>query len=222
MLPKFGFFGSKPPDLFPGEKHPIDTLVAIAEKDFARMISHESRSLADAAAAYRKRRGRHPPPGFNEWYDFAKERNVIVIEEFWDQIYHDLEPFWALPPALIRKQAWDFEMTISIRNNSASSSSDWFWTEIWLSLIKSIEHLLPDMDLALNAMDEPRITVPWEQMSKYMAAAGKTKKMASPHKVVTKFQSLPTPGEGSDRAQKIEEKNWERTSEAFIAPTAHL
>ncbi|KAH8881368.1 hypothetical protein GQ53DRAFT_799235 [Thozetella sp. PMI_491] len=192
------------------KRHPIDDLVAVAQKDFDDMLSRESHSLSDAAAVYRKARGRHPPPGFKEWYEFASERNAVVVEDFWDQIYHDLEPFWALPAGQIRKGAWDHEMIISVRNNRATASSDWFWTEIWLSLIRSIEHLLPDMDIPLNAMDEPRIVVPWEKMDEYMTTAAATRRLVSPKEAVTMYQNLSKPGEGPDRTQKIEEKDWEK------------
>ncbi len=60
-------------------------------------------------------------------------------------------------------------MTINVRGGNATARSDWFWTQIWLELIKTIEHLLPDWTWPLNAMDEPRLVVPWEQMDDYMA-----------------------------------------------------
>jgi hypothetical protein len=194
-------------------RHPIDDIVQNSDREFADLLNKNSKSLVDAAAAYRKRRGRHPPPGFSKWYEFAKQHDAIIIEDFWDQIYHDLEPFWALPPSQIRKEAWDFEMTISIRDGHATTGSDWFWTQIWLSLIKTIEHLLPDMDLALNAMDEPRMVVPWETMSEYMAVANNTRRMKAPETVVTEFQSLKPAGKDVDRKAKTRDKSWENTSE---------
>ncbi len=192
--------------------HPIDILVRAAEGTFNAKLSRESRTLADAATAYRQRRGRHPPPGFREWYRFAKQKKAIIMEEFWDQIYHDLEPFWALKPARIRKDAWDFEMRISIRNGKATTGSDWFWTTIWVEMIKTIEHLLPDMDLALNAMDEPRLVVPWEQMEEHMAVARRTRTMVEPRDVISGFQRLPRLQDDPSRGEETPEKEWEDTS----------
>ncbi|KAK0610388.1 hypothetical protein B0T17DRAFT_464843, partial [Bombardia bombarda] len=197
--------------------HPIDVLIRAGEKEFAEKLSREAKSLADAAAAYRKRRGRHPPPGFDEWYKFAKENNAVMVEDFWDQVYHDLEPFWALKPARIRKDAWDFEMRISIRDGKATSGSDWFWTKIWLSLINTIEHLLPDMDIALNAMDEPRLVVPWEDIDKYMTEADKTRKIVKDAgSVVSEFQKLPPPGEGPEKSEETPKKVWENTKPYWL------
>lgn len=192
--------------------HPIDHLIDSANKQFDEMLSRESHSLNEAAAAYRKRRGRHPPPGFDAWYKYAQERNAVMVEDFWDQIYHDLEPFWALPSAEIRKGAWDYEMTIKVRNGVATAQSDWFWTLIWLSLIQTIQHLLPDMDIALNAMDEPRLVVPWEKMSEFMNKASASRGMVPAKDAINDFERLPQPGQGPDKDLFLPALDWEGTS----------
>jgi hypothetical protein len=212
---------AKPPVAAATGGHPIDTLIAKAEKEFDALLASESKTLADAAAAYRKRRGRHPPPGFDDWFKFAKDHNAVIVEDFWDQVYHDLEPFWALPATQIRKDAWDFEMTINVRNHKATAASDWFWTKIWLNLTQTIEHLLPDMDLALNAMDEPRLVVPWEDIDGYMTEAHKTRHMADAGEVVSEFQKLPAPGQGPDKEDKPTEKNWEETRMFSLSSELH-
>ncbi|KAM0811863.1 putative Capsular associated protein [Seiridium cardinale] len=188
--------------------HPIDSLIKVADAGFKDLLARESHSLEDAAAAYRKRRGRHPPPGFREWYNYAKENNAIVVEDFWDQIYHDLNPFWGMDPKITRKEAWDFEMTINIRNGNASAGSDWFWTQIWLKMIKQVETYLPDMDIALNAMDEPRLVVPWEDIAGYMEKEKKTRSLWPPKQVISEFDTLPTVKTGFT-TPATRKKNWE-------------
>lgn len=192
--------------------HPIDRLIDAADKQFTDILSRESHSLHEAAAAYRKRRGRHPPPGFDVWYKYAQERNAVMVEDFWDQIYHDLEPFWALPSNEIRKGAWDYEMTIKVRNGIATAQSDWFWTQIWLSLIQTLQHLLPDMDIALNAMDEPRLVVPWEKMSEFMNKASASRGMVPAKDALNDFERLAQPGQGPDKDVFLPQKDWEGTS----------
>lgn len=135
-----------------------------------------------------------------------------MVEDFWDQIYHDLEPFWALSSDELRKGAWDYEMTINIRGGKATAGSDWFWTQIWLDMIQTIEHLLPDMDIALNAMDEPRLVVPWEDMREYMNKASASRGMVPAKDVISAFESLASPGEGPERSFQLPEKDWEDTS----------
>lgn len=202
--------------------HPIDRLITTANQQFDEMMRHESHTLSAAAAAYRARRGRHPPPGFDQWYAFATSRKAVIVEDFWDQIYHDLEPFWALSAGELRKGAWDYEMTINVRSGVAYAQSDWFWTQIWLSMVQTVAHLLPDMDLALNAMDEPRLVVPWEKMNKYMSKASATKGMVPAKEAENSFERLP---QRPSQDAVLPEKDWEGTSKSFdvlTCPPARL
>jgi len=201
--------------------HPIDALVQGAENEFAAKLSKSTQTLAAAAAAYRKRRGRHPPPGFDKWYEFATKQDAIIVEDFWDQIYHDLEPFWGVRPAQIRKDAREFEMRIHIRNGKASTDSDWFWTKIWLDMIQSIEHLLPDLDLALNPMDEPRLVVPWEEIDGYMKKAADKRRIANVKSVVSDFGTLPPIEEApQEEHSDMPSVQWEYES-TFIRHLGH-
>ncbi|KAI2622045.1 glycosyltransferase family 90 protein [Xylaria nigripes] len=196
-------------------RHPIDDLIRAAEKKFRHVRAKESTTLSQAAEAYRERRGRHPPPGFDTWFNFAREKNAIIVEDYFDRIYHDLNPFWALDPKVIRKEAWDFEMTINIRNHKATAGSDWFWTQIWLEMFRTIEHLLPDMDVALNAMDEPRLVVPWEEVATYMKQAERTRKLIPVDEVISTFKRLPAPGTGTDEPE-TRPKRWESTGPFWL------
>ncbi|KAK1753547.1 hypothetical protein QBC47DRAFT_430311 [Echria macrotheca] len=215
LVAAFLFFYTSDIDFFSSRlatgSHPIDSLIRAAEKSFTDTLAKETFTLADAATAYRERRGRHPPPGFDAWHKFAAERNAIVVEDFWDQIYNDLEPFWGLKPARIRKDAWDFEMRISVRNGKATAESDWFWTQIWLHMIRTIEHLLPDMDLALNAMDEPRMVVPWEEMKDLMDLAEETRTMPDARGVISDWAKRPGLGRDVEPDEKTTDKAWEHT-----------
>lgn len=206
------------PQTSPGQhRHPIDKLIYDAQHTFAELMSKESKTIDQAARAYRERRGRHPPPGFDKWYEFARSHNAVLIEDFFDQIHHDIEPFWGLDPLDMRRRVSQAEMTINIRKGNASAESDWFWTEIWLEMIKNIEVHLPDMDIALNAMDEPRLVVPWEDMSRYMEKAAKTAKLPDANGVVSSFQRLPAPQTG-ELGVKVPKIKWEETSESKAEP----
>lgn len=194
------------------ERHPIDKLIFDAQNRFAALVSKRTKSVGDAAQAYRKRRGRHPPPGFDEWFEYAKSNNALIVEDFFDQIYDDLQPFWGLEPAILRRESWDFEMTINVRNGNATADSNWFWTKIWLEMIQTFDHLLPDMDIPLNAMDEPRVIVPHEDIATYMDEAARTVSLPDPNKVISAFQKLPPPGKGEPDLE-TRNKDWESTSE---------
>jgi hypothetical protein len=209
------------PGVSSSHKHPIDTLINEGERAFDDLMSRESQTLEQAAAAYRKRRGRHPPPNFNLWWEFAKNRSAVVVEDFFDQVYHDLEPFWGIDPAVIRREASGFEMTIHVRDGKAHTKSDWFWTLIWLDLIQSIETYLPDMDLAMNPMDEPRIIVPWEDMDAHMQKVVQTARLPAAKTVQNSFRKLPRPGKG-DLHLPLVGQTFENTSESTSARHEHL
>ncbi|CAK7199848.1 hypothetical protein SEUCBS139899_002534 [Sporothrix eucalyptigena] len=194
-------------------EHPIEYLIREANQTFTDLLSQETHSLKEAASAYRKRRGRHPPPLFDRWHKFATERNAVIVESFWDQIYDDLHPFWALPPKLIQREAREFDMTIKIRRGHAMTNSQWFWTQLWLDLLQTIESELPDMDLALNAMDEPRVVVPWEAMANYAVEADRTKGFPKIEEVLTSFQTLLWTSNDKEEDKK-EEDRW-TTSGSF-------
>ncbi|KAI5859829.1 glycosyltransferase family 90 protein [Durotheca rogersii] len=197
--------------------HAIDELIKVAEKDYENLLAKESKTLSEAAAAYRKRRGRHPPPGFDKWYNFAKENNALLVEDFFDQIYHDLNPFWGVDPLTIRTEASGYEMIISIRNGNASAESDWFWTQIWLGMIQTIEHLLPDMDVALNAMDEPRLVVPWEDINAYMKKEKQSRVLSPVKSIIKEFKSLPPPVNSDDKSLlHTINKDWEKTNPYWL------
>lgn len=187
----------------------IDKLIRDADAQFRSVLSKESRTLEAAAARYRERRGRHPPPGFDLWWQLASKTRAVVVEDFWDQIYTDIEPFWGMPATQMRHEAHDFEMTIQIRNGSASAGSDWFWTQIWLDMIMQIEMYLPDMDIALNAMDEPRIVTPWEDINRYMTEAQKMRKLVDPKDAITTFSTHEESTKGREKWSIGESKKWE-------------
>jgi hypothetical protein len=168
--------------------HPIDVLIQKAEHDFQALLAKRTSSLASAAAQYRERRGRHPPPGFEEWHKFATEKSAVMVEDFFDPIYDDLNPFWALEPRQIRAEASSFEFVIKVRGHSASANHmERPWMELWLSLVKTIENYLPDLDMAINVMDEPRLVVPWEKINEYMEKEKGSRKLSEVSETISEF-----------------------------------
>ncbi|KAF2809385.1 uncharacterized protein BDZ99DRAFT_463207 [Mytilinidion resinicola] len=170
--------------------HPIDRLIASAEESFQDTLARQTKSLNEAAAVYRTRRGRHPPPGFDAWYKFATDRDAVLVEDFFDRIYDDLGPFWGIDPRRIRKQAHAAEQVVMIRNFTTSQKTDTDrpWMNLWEDLIKTVAHSLPDVDIPINVMDESRLLVPWETINEYMSDAHKT--MLPVEAVVGEYQGM--------------------------------
>ena len=216
---RFSFLPFRGNTAHPELHHPIDDLFYDAQHKLAAITAEQSKTVEEAAQRYREKRGRHPPPHFDKWFEFAKSHNALIVEGFFDQIYHDLEPFWGVEPGPMRREASRHEMTINVRNGKASSGSDWPWTVTWLNMTKSIEHLLPDMDIALNAMDEPRLVVPWEKINEYMETASKTVKLATAKTMDKTFSHWPAPKTG-DLAGDVLPKTWDSES-TFINQPCH-
>lgn len=158
--------------------HPIDTLIydAKVEHDEYSIKAAWSLSLSDAVMEYRRRYRMDPPPDFDIWYQYATNRSAFVIDEF-DQIHNDLLPFRAIPPVHLRTQTWEMVSNpwneisgITIRNGSAKVQDNVIPTHRWMLegvaiLINSFARYLPDMDLAFNLNDEPRVSVPWSDLA---------------------------------------------------------
>lgn len=161
------------------KSHPVDQLIRSSEKSWMQTLGSQSQSLEAAVAEYRRRYQIPPPPHFDKWYAFAKERNVQLIDEY-DTIYHSLLPFWALSPATIRgrvKEALGFEennlIGLLIRDGTAAhvkNGQDW-QQEATVGMMEKFVQYLPDMDLAFNIHDEPRVVVPHDALSKFIHTA---------------------------------------------------
>ena len=174
--------------------HTIDILIATAKHNWHHLLSKESHSLSKAAANYRERRGRHPPPGFAEWFEYAKSKNAIVIEDFFDQIYHDITPYWGLEPGEIRRQARSFATRIVVRDRVAicETDIDRIWMTSWHNLVQSIQQYLPDLDMPINVMDESRIIVPAETINDYVNKERVSRILPNITEVVTEYMNLTT------------------------------
>jgi hypothetical protein len=156
--------------------HPINILMYNARIDGDRWHVHASSSISleTAVAEYRLRyRGRAPPPNFDKWYEFAIERGCPVIDDY-DQIDRDLLPFWAVPPFSIRERSplqlpSNDIFAIRIRDGRVEVSpffyTDWKWRpDETVNIIGKFAQWLPDMYLAFNLRDVPRVAVPWKQI----------------------------------------------------------
>ncbi|KAL8686518.1 MAG: hypothetical protein Q9218_007050, partial [Villophora microphyllina] len=165
--------------------HPIDSLISAASLRHNAWLEQASASktLSDAVTEYRRRYGKHPPPGFDEWYHYATERSSVVIDDF-DNLMEDLRPFWAVRPAEIRKRTrdafvdpWNEVAQLSIRAGKAEIGPDVKPTHRWMldgviAMMTNYVEKIPDMDLGFNINDEPRIIIPYSDLQHiYMASA---------------------------------------------------
>ncbi|KAG9882113.1 glycosyltransferase family 90 protein, partial [Aureobasidium melanogenum] len=159
--------------------HPIEYLAKNAENDFSALLQRQSRTLEEAVAEYKRRYNIPPPPHFDKWFQFAKDRNVQLIDEF-DTIYHSLLPFWGLKPVTIRRrvqEAIGFDgnnlIALMVRGGKVThvrSGQEW-QQKATIGMMDKFIQYLPDMDLAFNIHDEPRVVVPHDELSRLVQVA---------------------------------------------------
>ncbi|EPS27814.1 putative UDP-Xyl: (mannosyl) glucuronoxylomannan/galactoxylomannan beta-1,2-xylosyltransferase [Penicillium oxalicum 114-2] len=167
---------------YPPEKaHPISTLMQTAQRSFDDVLARQSKSLADAVQEYQRRYKMHPPPHFDKWFQFAQAKGVKLVDEF-DSIYHNLRPFWAVKPAVIRARAREtlgFDNAVIgllIRNGEVTliegggDGRKW-QREATVGMMKDFVKYLPDMDLVFNTHDEPRVVIPSEDLERLVQTA---------------------------------------------------
>ncbi|MCJ1230634.1 hypothetical protein MMC12_007308 [Toensbergia leucococca] len=160
----------------PVDTHPIAKLMKEADTSWREYDESRSITFKETVSKYRRKYGRHPPPGFQAWYQFAREKNVHHIDDF-QQVMDDLRPFWAIEPRILRTLAahmWENKehgvAGIHIRNHKVVKENNHSWrSETMISLIERFVEYLPDMDIAMNRLDQPRVVVPWEEMQALLA-----------------------------------------------------
>ncbi|KAL2864378.1 uncharacterized protein BJX67DRAFT_390048 [Aspergillus lucknowensis] len=171
--------------------HPIAQLVNEAKTAFNTTLARQSQSLEEAVTQYKQRYGMPPPPHFNRWYEFAVARNTALIDDY-DSIYHALLPFWAVQAEVLRARVREnlgFDnrlMGISIRNGEVihlGNGQGDYQAPATVEMLSAFAQWLPDMDLAFNVHDEPRVVVPDDELATMVAAAREShaRLMASHH-----------------------------------------
>ncbi|EKV06135.1 Lipopolysaccharide-modifying protein [Penicillium digitatum] len=166
------------------DEHPIVDLMREANRNWRKYDDGRSKSFRQTVAKYRDTHGRHPPPGFKEWYMFARKNKAHNVDDF-QQITGDLRPFWAVPPAGIRQMAAKLQCSdgiagVQIRNKNVVYSPGEGWrVETLRSSVKRIARYLPDMDIALNIMDQPRVMVSFEETQEYLRTEALTRSLPS-------------------------------------------
>lgn len=163
------------------KSHPIHQLISKNEVDFKALRVRQSKTLEEAVGEYRRRYDIPPPPNFDKWFRFAQDRGVQLIDEY-DTIHHQLLPFWALEPAVIRervREAIGFDnalIAVLVRNGQVTHMDGggemYQWhREATPVMLKNFIKYLPDMDLAFNIHDEPRIVLQHDDLSRHVQIA---------------------------------------------------
>ena len=178
----------------PNPPHPIDDLIRDGRLALDQLLAERSTTLEQAAARYRRRRGRHPPPGFDKWFAEAKSKDAVVVEEFFDRVYHDISPLWALKPLDMRVMAHNQPFVIRVRSGKVKLDSDdstpFGRIEHWSKLVEEIMPHIPDIDMPVNIMDESRILLPWETVAEYVAKDLESRDLFDASEAISEYTGL--------------------------------
>ncbi|KAF2204240.1 hypothetical protein GQ43DRAFT_429160 [Delitschia confertaspora ATCC 74209] len=193
-------------------QHPIDRLIEVAEQQFVKLRNSHPASLQEAAQAYRNKRNRHPPPGFDKWYNYATSTGCLIPESFFDSIYQDLQPFWGVPPYELRRLAKGYMPRMGIRNGTVSvvlkepkrvQSNDTENTrrlDAWVEMVKGVVRAaggqemgetkggIPDVDIPINLNTEPVLILPFAEIQDLLSNTRKFMPRAA--EVVDHYSSL--------------------------------
>lgn len=182
--------------------HPIHRIASEGLRSFDAVKSRQSQSLSEAVTEYKRRYRMPPPPHFDKWYDFAVSRGTVLIDEF-DTIYHNLLPFWALEPRTIRSRTredlgYDNRLVgISIREGQIGNLSEegkgGFLSTVIQDMAAPFAPLLPDMDLAFNMHDEPRVVVPHDELGRMVTLGQEAQShlLSNKHVLINRFSPSP-------------------------------
>lgn len=151
----------------------FDFVFRQAERQLYLLEKQRTYSYDATVAAYKARRGRDPPAGFDRWYELAAQTGAVLIETFWDLIYDDLEPFRAIPPDILRSQASALVQNaqrpiygFSFREGRLVTSTCEDDNEPCLDLAEMLRSVAPymagDLDSPVNLHSSPRLIVPWD------------------------------------------------------------
>ncbi|KAK4157761.1 glycosyltransferase [Chaetomidium leptoderma] len=167
------------------EKHPLIKHIYDARIQAGRWLVHArvSNSLSVAVQEYRERHnGREPPPKFDIWYNLANEHRSVIIDHF-PQIENDLLPFWGVPPSKIRENvrraAAEPDMVIlqiqggKAQHNLPPANPYKLVMDDLVGLVKGFAQHLPDMELAINLDERPRVLAPWDDVQRFTKTANR-------------------------------------------------
>ena len=111
----------------------------------------KTRGVEAAAQSYIRRRGRCPPPKFDEWVSYAEAHGAVMVEELFDRIYDDLRPFWGIPADEVQlsAQAWPARIILRSGNMTMSkhNTMTYPYPTLYAEMVAEIATLLPDFDM---------------------------------------------------------------------------
>ncbi|ORY83578.1 hypothetical protein BCR35DRAFT_290594 [Leucosporidium creatinivorum] len=167
--------------------HPIPSLIARAEKAVTDAKTRRPTTLRDAYEQYiLLHDGRRPPKGWDQWWFITEE--LEACEGEFEELYESLRPWWGVRPSEIRERIEEVARSgakgLGRVRVKGGTVVDWAEMvkeglpvgdgEVQLDgtrvaveqMLKELKErfrvLLPDVDLIINTLEEPRVILPGE------------------------------------------------------------
>ncbi|KAM0250886.1 hypothetical protein ACHAQJ_008464 [Trichoderma viride] len=158
-------------------EHPVEAIIRRAYVQFDDLLLRQSKLYTDACDEYRRRYKVEPPPGFQEWFEYAKSHDSKIIDDF-DIMYESIIPLWSLSGQQISQAMKDVQLTsgneVWTCKFSGQTTGKTDCAHQWRSydrnlsrlfnmLMGDIKGVLPDVEFLVNHLDEPRVFFPKAQ-----------------------------------------------------------
>ncbi|KAJ7175749.1 glycosyl transferase family 90-domain-containing protein [Mycena filopes] len=166
---------------------PTSPALASAQLSLNAVLERQSTTLAQAVARYSLKAGRPPPPKFDQWFSFAREKNCLIDD--YDQIQRDFEPFYQLAKdkpsyfqAMIEKgQAQILQEAFGLKSKQQEAIGltairiingkillpPYRGTTYSFDLARALREFapfMPDLQFLLNGRDEPRVLFNYREL----------------------------------------------------------
>lgn len=170
----------------PNGPHPIFELMDNAERDWKAKLQRASKTLDEAVMEYERRYKRPPPLGFDKWWDYVVKHDVLLPDEY-DEIYHDIEPYWGIHPEdladaereleerddiiVVAKTPGNDKLEIVHTTFKTNPSAHIARISNILKLLEEVEHDLPPLRMSFSPHDNPNMLSDWRIKTMVMEAA---------------------------------------------------
>jgi hypothetical protein len=110
-----------------------------------------------------------PTPGFDKWFRLAQENNFVMVDEF-DTVMRKISLFTKGRPSYLRHLTQGAAEQVSVQilryevrdgeiSMQGGAGASWFRDSLKRLLPAEWAHLLPNMTLAINTYDEPKVVM---------------------------------------------------------------
>ncbi|KAJ7319430.1 glycosyl transferase family 90-domain-containing protein [Mycena albidolilacea] len=194
-------------DEWPDRPNLVDDPVVAARLSVDALFARQSFTIKQAMARYSLKTGQPPPPNYDKWFEFAREKSCLIDD--YDQIHRDFKPFYELaqndPHFFQRRLDIAFDMmkdnpkdmsNIEIKDGEVlmpEVHANAYW-DTWPITIGQFASHLPDMTFIMNGHDQPRVAFNCREpgaRSKALDLVEQNPFSESPHPTSDWFYKLP-------------------------------